>query len=153
MNKDLYQTLGLAPNASEDDVKKAFRRIALLHHPDRNLDDPDAEERFKEANYAYSILGNREKRSRYDLFRQFRANASAFGLDGHRGYERFLEDLFLNTPIAEFALGFPWNAALFGRLGPLLSFSRASALKGFPATAVVKLRRVWLEKTALFRKS
>jgi len=139
MSKDLYQTLGLAPNASDEDVKKAFRRIALLHHPDRNLDDPEAEDRFKEANYAYSILGNRAKRGRYDLFRQFRANAFAFGWGGHQNYERFLEDLFLNTPIADFTSGFPWNGALWGRLGSFLSFSRASA--SFVSRFLRELRR------------
>ena len=65
--KDYYQTLGLDRDASSDDIKKAFRRLALLHHPDRNLDNSaEAEEKFKEINEAYEVLGSEQKRRQYD---------------------------------------------------------------------------------------
>jgi len=66
--RDYYEVLGLARDSSEGDLKKAYRQLALESHPDRNPDDPDAEERFKEISEAYSILSDPEKRSRYDRF-------------------------------------------------------------------------------------
>lgn len=64
--KDYYKTLGVSKDASEKDIKKAFRRLARQYHPDVNPDDPQAEERFKELNEAYEVLSDPEKRSKYD---------------------------------------------------------------------------------------
>lgn len=64
---DYYQVLGLAQEASEDEIKKAFKRIALECHPDHHPADPDLEERFKRVTEAYSILGDADKRRAYDL--------------------------------------------------------------------------------------
>ena len=66
--KDYYEILGVDRNASEQDLKKAYRKMALKYHPDKNPDDPDAEARFKEAAEAYEVLSNADKRSRYDRF-------------------------------------------------------------------------------------
>jgi len=66
--KDYYQVLGIARDASEKDVRRAFRTLAAKHHPDRNRDDPGAEERFKEINEAYTVLSDPEKRSVYDQY-------------------------------------------------------------------------------------
>jgi curved DNA-binding protein len=66
--KDYYQILGLSRDASERDVRKAFRTLAAKHHPDRNPDDPGAEERFKEVNEAYTVLSDPEKRRFYDQY-------------------------------------------------------------------------------------
>ena len=66
--KDYYQVLGIARDASEKDVRRAFRSLAAKHHPDRNRDDPGAEERFKEINEAYTVLSDPEKRKVYDRF-------------------------------------------------------------------------------------
>jgi len=66
--KDYYQVLGIARDASEKDVRRAFRTLAAKHHPDRNRDDPGAEERFKEVNEAYTVLSDPEKRSFYDRY-------------------------------------------------------------------------------------
>jgi len=73
--RDYYEVLGVARNASADEIKRAFRQLALKHHPDRNPGDKDAEERFKEAAEAYSVLGDPEKRATYDRF----------GMEGLRG--------------------------------------------------------------------
>lgn len=66
--KDYYQVLGVDRGASAEEIKKAYRKLALQHHPDRNHDNPEAEERFKEASEAYSVLGNSEKRQVYDQY-------------------------------------------------------------------------------------
>jgi molecular chaperone DnaJ len=66
--RDYYEVLGVARDASLDDVKKAYRRLAVKFHPDKNPDDPSAEEHFKEASEAYAVLSDAEKRSRYDRF-------------------------------------------------------------------------------------
>ena len=64
--KDYYQVLGVPRDASEKDVRRAFRTLAAKHHPDRNPDDPGAEERFKEINEAYTVLSDPQKRQLYD---------------------------------------------------------------------------------------
>jgi curved DNA-binding protein len=64
--KDYYKVLGVERNASEDDIRKAYRKLAMQYHPDRNPDDKQAEERFKEINEAYQVLGDAEKRAHYD---------------------------------------------------------------------------------------
>ena len=56
--RDYYEVLGVDKNASEDEIKKAYRKIAIKYHPDRNPDDPKAEEKFKEAAEAYSVLND-----------------------------------------------------------------------------------------------
>jgi molecular chaperone DnaJ len=64
--RDFYEVLGVARNASDDDIKKAYRKLAMKHHPDRNPGDKAAEEKFKEAKEAYEILSDVQKRSAYD---------------------------------------------------------------------------------------
>src|SRR6188508_1319814 len=65
---DLYEVLEISRDASQDDIKRAYRRLAREHHPDANLEDPHAEARFKELASAYEVLSDPEKRSRYDRF-------------------------------------------------------------------------------------
>lgn len=64
--KDYYETLGVARNASADDIRKAYRKLAMQYHPDRNPGDKQAEERFKEINEAYQVLNDAKKRAHYD---------------------------------------------------------------------------------------
>lgn len=74
--RDYYEVLGLARNATADEVKRAFRQLARKYHPDANPGDPAAEERFKELNEAYEVLSDPEKRAQYD---QFGHRAAGFG--------------------------------------------------------------------------
>ena len=66
--QDYYEALGVARNASEADIKKAYRRLAMKHHPDRNPGDKAAEAKFKEIQQAYDILSDAQKRAAYDQF-------------------------------------------------------------------------------------
>ena len=66
--RDYYEVLGVDKNASSDDIKKAYRKLAIKYHPDRNPGDSKAEEKFKEAAEAYSVLNDPEKRKQYDQF-------------------------------------------------------------------------------------
>ncbi len=80
--KDYYKTLGVSKEASQKEIKKAFRKLASKYHPDKNPNDAAAEEKFKEINEAYEVLSNEEKRSKYD---QLGANWEQFQHQGSRG--------------------------------------------------------------------
>ncbi len=80
--RDYYEILGVRRDASLEDVKKAYRRLAVQYHPDRNPNNPESEERFKEASEAYAILSDTEKRSRYDRF-----GHQAVAGDGFSGFD------------------------------------------------------------------
>ena len=64
--KDYYNTLGVEKSASKDEIKKAYRKLAMEYHPDQNAGDAQAEEKFKEINEAYQVLSDDDKRSHYD---------------------------------------------------------------------------------------
>ncbi len=68
MPRDYYEVLGVARDASEADIKKAYRKLARDYHPDRNPGDKQAETRFKEVQQAYEVLGDKNKRAQYDRF-------------------------------------------------------------------------------------
>jgi len=68
MSKDYYEILGVGKNASQDDIKKTYRKLAKKHHPDKNQDNPEADEKFKEISEAYEVLSDEKKRMQYDRF-------------------------------------------------------------------------------------
>lgn len=70
MNDNFYQVLGVAENATQDEIKKAYRKLAVKHHPDKNRGNKQAEERFKKISEAYDVLGDAKKRSQYDAMRK-----------------------------------------------------------------------------------
>ncbi len=100
--KDYYKVLGVDGNASQEEIKKAFRQLALKYHPDRNNGDKGSEEKFKKINEAYTCLSNPGKRSNYDMYGSaegmgagagFGAGASADG-HGFGGFSDVFEDIF-----------------------------------------------------------
>ncbi len=80
--RDYYEILGVSRSASKDDLKKAYRKLAMQYHPDRNPGNKEAEEKFKEAAEAYEILNNDEKRARYDRYGHEGVRGSGFGSQG-----------------------------------------------------------------------
>ena len=90
--RDYYEVLGLDKNASEDDIKKAYRKLAIKYHPDRNPGDKKAEEKFKEAAEAYDVLHDPQKRQQYDQF-GFNGPQGGFG-GGFGGGGMDMDDIF-----------------------------------------------------------
>ncbi|MBR3705754.1 MAG: molecular chaperone DnaJ [Firmicutes bacterium] len=93
--RDYYEVLGLQKGASDDEIKKAFRKMAMKYHPDKNPGDKEAEEKFKEVNEAYSVLSDADKKSKYDRFGHAGVdpNAGFGGAGGFGGFGGF-EDIF-----------------------------------------------------------
>ncbi len=88
--RDYYEVLGVSKSASADEIKKAYRKLAIKYHPDKNPDDTTAEEKFKEAAEAYEVLSNPEKKQRYDQFgHQGVSGAGGYGAGGMN-----MEDIF-----------------------------------------------------------
>jgi molecular chaperone DnaJ len=94
--RDYYEVLGVGRDASEDDIKKAYRRLAMKFHPDRNPDDASAEEKFKEASEAYEVLADAEKREAYNRFGHAGVEASVGGTGGFDGgsFSDIFSDVF-----------------------------------------------------------
>lgn len=91
--RDYYEILGLSKDASQDEIKKAYRKMALKYHPDRNPDDKDAESKFKEAAESYEVLSNQEKRQKYDRFGHEGLSGGGFGGGGFGG-GMSMDDIF-----------------------------------------------------------
>jgi molecular chaperone DnaJ len=114
LEKDYYQVLGVPKNASQADIKKAYRKLAQENHPDANAGNKDAEERFKEISSAYDVIGDAEKRKQYDQVRDMVGSgfgAGGVGPGGFPGGDRVRVE------------GFPFGADVgdIGDLGDLFS--------------------------------
>ncbi|MEW5887938.1 MAG: molecular chaperone DnaJ [Pseudomonadota bacterium] len=93
--RDYYEVLGVNRDASEEDIKKAYRRLAMKYHPDRNPDNPKAEESFKEAKEAYEILSDAQKRAAYDQYGHAGVDPQAgMGAGGFGGFADAFSDIF-----------------------------------------------------------
>ena len=90
--RDYYEVLGVDKNASEEDIKKAYRKIAIKYHPDRNPGSKEAEEKFKEAAEAYDVLHDPQKRQQYDQFGFDGPNMGGFGGFSSGGFS--MDDIF-----------------------------------------------------------
>ncbi len=83
--RDFYNVLGVSKTASDKEIKKAYKKLAMQYHPDKNPDDAAAEAKFKEIKEAYEVLTNKEKRQQYDQFGHAAFDKSGFGGQGHQG--------------------------------------------------------------------
>ena len=92
--RDYYEVLGVGKSATPDEIKKAYRKMAIKYHPDKNPGDKDAEEKFKEAAEAYDVLSNPEKRQRYDQFGHAGVGGAAGGPGGFSAGGFSMEDIF-----------------------------------------------------------
>ncbi|WMJ72935.1 J domain-containing protein [Cytophagaceae bacterium ABcell3] len=122
MAKDYYKTLGVDRNASADEIKKAFRKTAVKYHPDKNPDNRQAEEKFKDANEAYKVLSDPEKRKQYDQYGEY------WNLHGEQqkqwqqaGGQQDFSDMFGNGGYADFFESF-FNKSAGGGSGRRSSF-------------------------------
>ena len=88
--RDFYDVLGVAKNASEDEIKKAYRKLAMKYHPDRNPDSKTAEEKFKEVKEAYEVLSDEQKREAYDRFGHAGVDPN-MNMGGHPGAADFTD--------------------------------------------------------------
>lgn len=136
--KNYYQILGVPEQATEEQIKKSYRKLALEHHPDRNPDDPQSEERFKEITEAYGVLMDPMKRREYDLFRASPFTGTRGGPQFRYSQQEIFENMFrqafgrdifndLNTDFKQsgFRTGPDFfGAVFFGTAGGLAKFLR-----------------------------
>lgn len=154
--KDFYAVLGVSADASADDVKKAYRRLARQYHPDTNAGDPAAERRFKEVGEAYGVLADPEQRQQYDAVRAMARGGARFtagGPGGNTGFEDIFGGLFgggggmrFTTggagggPNLEDLLSGAWQNAGAGGAGPGMGFrSPRAGRRGADVTAEATL--------------
>ena len=132
--RDYYEVLGVSKGADEAEIKKAYRKAAIKHHPDKNPGDKEAEDKFKEAAEAYDILSNQDKKARYDQFGHQAANSGGYGGGGYGGGGGgfSMDDIFSN-----------FGDIFGGQFGGFSGFNggsgRASVNKGSDLRVKVKL--------------
>ena len=154
--RDYYEVLGVPKDASADDIKKAYRKMAMKYHPDRNPGDKEAEEKFKEVGEAYEVLSDADKKARYDQYGfagvdpNFGAGAGGYG-GGFGGFDGFsdLGDIFggflvgCALAVALAALSARW------RLVRELLYPLTAAVKAVPVVSFIILALVWLDSRSL----
>ena len=131
-SKDYYEVLGLQKGASDDEIKRAFRKLAIKYHPDKNQGNKEAEEKFKEINEAYQVLSDPEKKANYDRFGTAEPGGFGGGAGGFSGFSDFgdfgdiFSDIFgggrssarRNGPVKgddiEYTLNLTFDEAVFG---------------------------------------
>lgn len=126
MAEDYYRLLGVSKNASKDEIKKAFRKLALKYHPDQNKDNKEAEEKFKKINEAYAVLSNDEKRKQYDMF-------GAEGFSKRFSQEDIFRGFDFNSIFKDMGIGNMFGGRFFSDIfgGGRRSRRRSSSSYGF----------------------
>jgi curved DNA-binding protein len=120
-NTDYYKLLGVGKDASDEEIKKAYRKLAMKYHPDHARDDKSAEEKFKKISEAYAVLSDKEKRKQYDEF-----GSTGF----HQRYSQ--EDIFRNFDMGDILREFGFGGGLGGRRGGMrFSFGEGSPFGGY----------------------
>jgi len=148
MKRDYYEVMGVAKDADPEDIEKTYRKLARLHHPDRNVGDADAESRFKELNEAYAALGDPEKRARYDRY----GHAGVEGAEGFGPAGGSFSDI-VNDLFGAFMGGQPGGGGRRGGRGPqrgsdlrmALDIELLEAAKGVKKPVKVRRMEVCLE--------
>ncbi|MBN2645099.1 MAG: J domain-containing protein [Desulfuromonadaceae bacterium] len=142
MAADYYATLGVAKNATEQEIKKAYRKLAVKYHPDKNPGDKQAEERFKEISEAYAVLSDKEKRQHYDQF-----GDSGF----HQRYSR--EDIFQGTNFNDIFREFGMGGSGEDLFSQLFGGGRTSRRSPFQQPRAVKGPDYIMKLTLPFRQA
>lgn len=127
--RDYYEILGVEKTASQDEIKKAYRKLARKYHPDANPDDPRAEEKFKEISTAYEVLSDPEKRKQYDA-----GPSSFFGQGGARGFD---PNAFGGAQVFTGDFADLFSGLFGGRFGSATRRRRAAAEQGRDITVAV----------------
>jgi len=110
--RDYYEVLGVSRDAAEGEIKRAYRKLAVKYHPDRNPDDPSCAEKFREATEAYEVLKDAQRRAQYDRFGHAAADAGGFGGFGPGGFS-----VDLNDALESFLRNFGGFGDIFGERG------------------------------------
>ena len=140
-----YEVLGVAKGAAADDIKKAYRQLALKYHPDRNPDDKAAEEKFKELGEAYDVLGDTDKKAAYDRYGHAAFSAGAGG--GARGAYQVGVLKGLAEILKKERITNPFQVLSGVSAGAINSAKLASEIENFDV-AVEKLIHLWLQMTS-----
>jgi curved DNA-binding protein len=165
--KDYYQVLGVDKKATQDEIKKAYRKLAVKYHPDKNPGNKQAEEKFKEINEAYEVLGEAEKRKKYDQlganWRQYeQTQQGGYGNqrygNGSGGqqqyyYEGNAEEAFGEGGFSDFFNTFFGGAGTSGGQDPFSRFNRQGAYKGqdYQTDASISLEEAYHGTTRLLQ--